>query len=526
MPTTFRLTVISVATTLLIAACGGGGGGSGTTAGQSGSGSTTPTGGVSTPGTDTGGTTGGTGGASTGGTGTGGTGTGSTGGGTTTGGSTGGQTAQLPAAVPADASTVMACVDGPAYQCSGAVLRTDNGVILSSSGVQVYGKSTSDLLANNPNVASATGLALASGGSAEMRIVKDANSISNPALILRNLGISWDGRTERPPIVETFNPTQGRTILNANGTISNAPLPDSSDLSFYDYATKGPDATQANYANNRYFPRANNPSRCPAGTPPASCLSAETIGAQFFAGDWRTGGTIPDISDAERLHEDGDIHAGNGIPGPNNSVTILPGGSGVGVPFPGSKGFRAVQNFSFRYANMAKWATQDGVNIVEWNTTNEHNQMRRGVVTYGDVTPPAAVPTTGTATYTGTVRAWYAADKNSDAVPFLASATMTVDFATRQVTIAVQNVRTDDAAGTPIPVTFQATAWTGAAGSNVANYLTGTVDAGGGLKGGISGRYFGPVAAGSAPTEAGAAFSLENAATGQTMIGGFIAKKQ
>jgi hypothetical protein len=429
--------------------------------------------------------------------------------------------------VDASASTVMSCVDGASYQCSGPVLRTENGVIFSSSGVQVYGKSTSDLLPNNPNVASATGLAPASGGYAEMRLAKDANSVaSSPALILRNLGISWDGKNERPPIIETFNPTQGRTVLNANGTIGNVALPDSSDLTFYDYASKGASATQVNYANNRYFPRANNPSRCPAGTPTASCPAVETIGPQYVAGDWRTGGTIADIIGAERLHEDGDIHAGNGTPGPNNSVTILPGGSGVGVPFPGSKGFRALQNYSFRYANMAKWETQDGVNIVEWNTTNEHNQSRRGVITFGDVTPPASVPATGTATYAGTVRAWYALNGTTDAVPFLGTATMTVDFATRKVTIAVQNVRTDDAAGTAIPVTFQATAWMGASGTNVANYLTGTVDAGGGLTGGISGRYFGPVAAGSAPVEAGAAFSLSNATTGATIIGGFIAQKQ
>lgn len=512
MPTTFRLTVISIAASLLVAACGGGGS-SGSTASQNASGGTTTAGaGSADTGTGSGGTT-------TGGT----TGTGTTTGGTTTGG----QTAQLPAAVATDASTVMVCADGPTYQCSGPVLRTDNGVILSSSGVQVYGKSTSDLLANNANVTTATGLALASGGSAEMRISKDANLIaSNPALILRNLGISWDGRTERPPIIETFNPAQGRTLLSANGAVTNVALPDSSDLTFYDFATKGQDATQANYANNRYFPRANNPSRCPAGTPTASCLSVETQGPLFTAGDWRIGGTNPDLTVADRLHEDGDVHAGNGTPGPNGSVTILPGGSGVGVPFPGSKGFREFQNFSFRYGNLAKWTTQDGVNIVEWNATNEHNQIRRGVISYGDVTPPTAIPATGTATYAGTVRAWYAPDKNTDANPFIGNATMTVDFSSRKVTIAVQNMRTDDAAATPIPVTFQATAWMGASGSNVANYLTGTVDAGGGFKGGISGRYFGPVAAGSGPAEAGSTFSLENPTTGQTIIGGFIALKQ
>lgn len=506
MPTTFRLTVISVATSLLVAACGGGGGG--TTTAQNGTGTTTPAGGSSTSGGDSGGT-------STGGT-TGGTTGGATGG--TGGTSSGGQASPLPAAVDAGASTVMSCADGPTYQCSGPVLRTENGVIFSSSGVQVYGKSTSDLQPNNPNVASATGLALASGGYAEMRIAKDANFVaSSPALILRNLGISWDGKNERPPIVETFNPTQGRTALNANGALINAALPDSADLTFYDYASKGADATQANYANNRYFPRAaSNPSRCPVGTPPASCPTVETIGSHYVAGDWRAGGTNADIVNAERLHEDGDVHAGNGTPG----------GSGVGVPFPGSKGFRALQNYSFRYANMTKWETQDGVDIVEWNAANEHNQRHQGVIAYGDVTAPVAVPATGTASYVGTARGWYAANGSIDAVPFVASATMTVDFAARKVTVAIQNAKTDDTAATAVPVSFQSTAWMGASGTNVANYLTGAVDAGGGLAGGISGRYFGPVAAGSVPAETGATFSLANATTGQTVIGGFVAMKQ
>lgn len=433
---------------------------------------------------------------------------------------------QGPAAVAGNATTIMTCVDGPSYQCSGSeAIRTDNGVILTSSGVQVYGKSTSDLAANNPNPTGATGMMLASGGLAELHISKDANFVgSSPALTLSKLGISWEGKTERPTIIETFQPTQGRTVLTANETIASVPLPDSSDLRFYDYATKGPAATQANYANNRYFPRANNPSRCGTDTPPGACPSEETVGVQVVSGDWRTGGSIPDEVGASRLHEDGDVHAGNGPPGPNGQPTVLPGGSGVGVPFPGSKGYRGLRNLGFQYANLAKWQTQDGVNIPEWGGTNEHNQNRRGIIAYGDVTAPASVPAAGTASYAGFAYGWYASTLNDGPMSFFADAIITVDFATRQVTVTVANAMTEEATPVSLPaVNFNFGAGLGANGSNVANYFAGPITAGA-LTGGIGGRVFGPGGA-AAPAEVGTAFSLADPA-GATLIGGVIARRR
>jgi hypothetical protein len=66
-------------------------------------------------------------------------------------------------------------------------------------------------------------------------------------------------------------------------------------------------------------------------------------------------------------------------------------------------------------------------------------------------------------------------------------------------------------------------------GTNLANYLTGTVD-NGLLKGGLGGRYFGPVVttgtSGAGPAEIGATISLSNSTTGQAVVGGFIARKQ
>ena len=115
----------------------------------------------------------------------------------------------------------MSCIDGPTYQCSGeTLLRTDNGVSLTRSGVQVYGRSTSDMSPTNPNVSSASGLALISGGIAEIRVRKDSDAApTDVAMLLSGLSIFWSGQLERPQIIETFNPTAGRVQLDAEGAL-------------------------------------------------------------------------------------------------------------------------------------------------------------------------------------------------------------------------------------------------------------------------------------------------------------------
>ncbi|MDB5764528.1 MAG: hypothetical protein JWQ21_3523 [Herminiimonas sp.] len=436
---------------------------------------------------------------------------------------------QPPVVDPSSPPMTMSCVDGPTWQCSGgSIIRSDNGVALTSSGVQAYGRSTSDLAIPNPDGSGAFGLALSSGGVAELRVNKDNNGvISNAAVLLSNLGLTWDGKTERPQIVETFQPTQGRVQLDANGALVFGSLPDSANLSFYDFANKGVAGTQMNYANNRYFPRTGNPSRCQPMTP--SCSTIETTGLHFRTGDWRTGGTAPDMADAGRVHGDGDVHAGNGIPDSNGNVTILPGGSGVGVPFPGSKGYRALDSWNFQYSNLGAWLTQDTVQIGEWGGFDEHNKNRRGMVAFGAVSDPAAVPATGSATYSGFAYGWYARNATEEPSFFRGAASITVNFVSREAVVTLQNTVTSDASATQVPVALKAVTAMGAAGANVANYLTGPVD-NGKLKGGLSGRYFGPVVAtgtsGTGPAEAGGAFSLSNPATGEAVIGGFIARKQ
>ncbi|MDB5771854.1 MAG: hypothetical protein JWM42_2228 [Burkholderia sp.] len=431
----------------------------------------------------------------------------------------------VPSPGPVAAPMTMSCVEGAGVQCSGAeVLKRENGVALTRSGVQVYGISTSDLVKPITEPGLAFGLAPSgptSRGVAEFRLAKDAGgAVSKPALLLRDLGLTWDSKTERPPIIDLFDKTQGRVVMDANGNISSIALPPTTDLTFYDYADKGTAGTQANYANNRYFPRGpDNPPRC---AQPQECTT-ETIGPVYKPGSWRTGERTPDWSSAVRLHGEGDVHAGNGKPN-NGNPTWLAGGSGFGVPFPGSKGYRGFENWSYTYGNLGTWITQDTVQIHEWGATDEHTKIRRGIVAFGDVTNPSTVPSTGTASYSGIAYGWHSSNGKEDPAVFWGAAVLTVDFATRNVHVSIQNTQTYNAAGTPVAAaSFNADTKMGAAGEGVANYLTGTVN-NGTVQGGVSGRYFGPGTGG--PAEVGGAFTLSNAGTGQTVVGGFIARRQ
>lgn len=423
-------------------------------------------------------------------------------------------------------SMTMSCVDGSTWQCSGrSLIRIDNGVGLTSSGVQVYGRSTTDMQNPNPYPTGAFGLTRASGGLAEIRLSKEGGgNIGGMAMILSNLGLTWDGLTDRPQIVETFTTTQGRVQLDPSGALVFGSLPASSNLGFFDYANLGKNGTQANYANNRYFPR-SEPSRCSPPSP--DCPTIETTGLHYLPriGDWRSGGNTPDMMDAGRVHGDGDIHSGDALPGSN--PPWLAGGTGYGVPFPGSKGYRAFDGWSYQYSNLAGWITQDTVNIGEWGALDEHNKNRRGFVAYGAVTDPAAVPASGSASYSGFAYGWHSPNGVEDPVHISGTATVTVNFATRSATISIQNTQTSNG-GAPMALTFTATVPMGAAGQNVANYMTGPASAGA-MSGGLGGRYFGPIMPGgngAGPAEVAGTFSMSSTSSGQTFIGGFLGRKQ
>ncbi|MGE5651363.1 MAG: hypothetical protein ACM34A_14305 [Bacillota bacterium] len=415
-------------------------------------------------------------------------------------------------------ATVMTCDDGATYQCSGAQVVAAGEVALTDFGVQAYGRSTSDQKADR-DPTTATGFELASGGTTEVRLGRSSDgSVSRVAVLLDRIGISWDGVKDRPRIIEGFDPTQG-VVTSTSGKLKfDNPLPPSSNLSYYDFATAGRNGTQANYAYNRYFPR-STPDRCPTGSS-AWCGSKETDGPQVAPGDWRGGGSRPDAINALRFHEDGDIHAGDATNG-----SWLDGGSGFGVPFPGSKGFRTYTGLSYQYANLGAWFTQDTVQIAEWTGqagTLEHSTNRRGIVAFGALTNPAVIPATGSATYSGRVYGRYASSKDAEPTGFEGTATVTVDFAKHQASITIQ-----PDSGT-IPAGFTATTTFGTGSGNARNAMSGSVD-NGKLTGTVTGRYFGPVVStgstAQGPAEAGGAFALKNVA-GEAVLGGFIVRKQ
>ena len=419
--------------------------------------------------------------------------------------------------------TVMNCVDGGTVECTGnTILRTDNGIAVTASGVQVYGVSTNDLAIPNPMPTQAYGLKPDTGGLAEVRVKRNtSDGVDSVALLLSQFGISWDGKHERPLVIETFATQMGRTVLDAQGKLSFISLPPSTDLDFYDYAKKGAAGTQANYANNTYFPR-SEPVRCPNDNP--NCPTVESIGLEKKTGDWRNGGNIPDEVLGTRLHSDGATQAGWGVDA-TGQLVLLSSADGPGVSYPGFKGFRNYSNWSYRYANLGGWITQDTVLINEWGGGNEHNKMRRGIVAFGPATAPSQVPTTGSARYSGVLRGWFGYDGINDVYPIVGIVMMSVDFATRSVTVQITNTRIDEGAMDAVPVAL--TAGTSIGGGNYANYFNGTAD-NGTLRGGIGARFFGPVTtggSGTAPAEIGGSLSIQNAGTGMVTIAGFILLK-
>ena len=417
-------------------------------------------------------------------------------------------------------ATTMACPDA-GTQCTGSViLRTDSGIAVTASGVQVYATSTNDLATPNTTPAIAYGLKPAAGGLADIRVKHDASgAVTSVALVLSKLGLSWDGKHERPTIVETFLTHQGRVQLDADGKVTNAVLPPSSDLGFFDFARKGKAGTQSHYANNAYFPR-DEPIRCPSDA--TDCPQQETDGVQSFAGDWHQGGTLPDNALATRLHEDGATDAGDNADANGNPVAPP---NGRGVPFPGFKGFRNFHDWSYQYANLASWITQDTVEISEWGGALEHNKARRGFAAFGQVTPPASVPSTGTARYIGYLKGWWSFDPGQDSYPIAGDVEAVVDFAARTVKLTVTSTRIDEGTLDPVPANLTATV--GISSAQFANYFSGaaTNDT---LSGALSGRFFGPVATGGSghpPPELAGAFRLSAANNGPVAIGGFLLRK-
>lgn len=441
--------------------------------------------------------------------------------------------------------TLLPCINTATNYCSGgSIIQTENSVAMTESGVQVYGRSTSDLVApsENPDTTAAWGLEPDSGGIAEVRLEKNASgAVTRTGLLLEDIGISWDGENSRPRVIEIFSPSQGRATMadNANRSIMFDPLPPSSDLTHYDWAVRGAAGTQANYANNVYFPR-SEPIRCPAGDTGCPTDYAEVAPRlNFKAGPWRQSGqtlqTAADETTVRRLHEDGDLRAGDDVPGPDGERRWISDSDGFGVSYPGFKGYRQLANWGYQHVNLSSWLTQDTVEIVEWSGgANEHNKIRRGFVAFGNVTPEANVPTGGRATYRGAIYGFHApttiATRSADDVEhFRGVATINIDFANPgTATITFTDTRTFNEANASVPASFTVSAQISGANGGPMNYLAGRI-ASTERQGGIGARFFGPTDA-SGPAELGGTLSFTYTPAGsterQTVIGGFIARKQ
>lgn len=421
------------------------------------------------------------------------------------GANSGGTTSSTAGGTTGGTTNAQTCPTGVSA-CSGEALGVSVGTIqLSKNGLQTVGFSTSDLLATNSNTAEAFGLLPTSEGFAELRVLHDADAnISAVDLLLSRLKLFWDGQTERPRIVENFGLKRGRIQLGEQGMSTLIALPTQGDA-FWDNNASTFSGTQDHYANNHYFER---PAPLCGGND-AACLAAANNGLRLLAGNWLTGGLKPNQINATRLHEDGATQ------GPDL------------MPFAGFKGYRDLWNWNYRYAHVAGWVTKDTINIQEWGGGREHNKERRGTIAFGQLTDPASLPTTGTATYRGYARGWYSPDGQTEVYPVAADLEVTVDFGTKQATLLLLNVRIDEVLPanrepantlTVGSTNVLALGTSGAPGNTaIGNIVHGDAAGYAGL------RFFGPVD-GSTPPELAGSFSIKGL-SGITAIGGFIARR-
>lgn len=387
--------------------------------------------------------------------------------------------------------------------CSGAALGVSVGTIqLSKNGLQTISLSTTDLLPNNANTAEAFGLLPTNEGFAELRVLHDADAnIRAVDLLLSQLKLFWDGRSERPRIVENFGLKRGRVQLGEQGMSTLVALPPQGDT-FWNNNASTFTGTQDNYANNHYFERAA-PVCESADT---VCMTAANNGLRFLAGNWRNGGLKPNQINATRLHEDGATQAPDQI------------------PFAGFKGYRDLWNWNYQYAHVAGWVTKDTINIQEWGGGTEHNKERRGTIAFGLLTDPTSLPSSGTGLYRGYARGWYSPDGQTEVYPVAADMEVTVDFSARQATLRLFNVRIDEV----LAANMEPSVKLAIGSTNVLPFGTPSNTAIGGITHGDAAgyaglRFFGPLNGGTPPELAGS-FSIKGV-SGITAIGGFIARR-
>jgi len=422
------------------------------------------------------------------------------------------------------------CKGDASVQCSGAsTLQIDNHIAVTASGVHTYGVSNPSGFSKTSPV-NPVGLMLASGGTVEVRSGRSKNSApSDVALIMSNLGLSWDGTTERPQIIETFSSTSKRVELSSNGFLLNKDLPALNDVSFFDFALRGSVATQSHYANNVYFPRPQDA----ACSNVNACLLTESPPIVTEYGDWKTGGNQPTKLVASHAHLDGAVEVGsNDTPGkvdnPNDSVSIETP-TILGGLTPGAQGYRTYTQLSYGWSNLGVWATQDIVNTPTWGGSREDKKLISGTVAFGTVSLPDRIPVTGTAIYSGNVYGWLSYDPTGSSVPFFANASVTVNFANNTAEFVFSKTRIiekdySDIFLPPVQTTLYLDR------QKFRNFLNGRLDFES-MQGGVGARFFGPITTGGsgiAPVEMAGSFNMQcpQASDCFVLVGGFILKKQ
>lgn len=423
------------------------------------------------------------------------------------------------------------CNGDASTQCSGAnTLQIDNHIAVTASGVHTYGASTSDLSEtvdpNNP-----VGLKLASGGTVEVRSSRSKNSApSDPILILSNIGLSWDGKTERPPIIETFSQTSKRVELSSNRALLSKALPQLDDVNFFDYAQLFFAATQSHYANNVYFPRPLD-GTCSARSI-KTCLLTESPPLAIESGNWRTGGNQPDKLAASHHHWDGAVKISSRVAVTttiSDNTLEIDNLNPVGDLIPGAQGSRHYRQWSYGWSNLGVWDTQDKVNMQAWGGSKDDQKRITGTMAFGTVSLPGRIPQSGTAVYSGKVTGWLNYDYAASSVPFFADASVTVNFANNTAEFVFSKSRTaendySDLFLPPVQTTLTLDR------QKIKNYLRGDLHLEG-MKGGVGARFFGPITTGGsgiAPVEIAGTFNMqcEQFTECPVLIGGFLLKKQ
>ncbi|MFN2646072.1 MAG: transferrin-binding protein-like solute binding protein [Burkholderiales bacterium] len=151
-----------------------------------------------------------------------------------------------------------------------------------------------------------------------------------------------------------------------------------------------------------------------------------------------------------------------------------------------------------------------------WNRSNSATSFDAGVFSFGAATPASAVPSVGTATFTGLANGFFASSAGS---AFFTSASMTANanFGTASITFSTINTQT-------VPIAGGSTAFRPDLNlTGTFNYLSGSNLFSGpvsatGLAGTATGRFYGPAA-----QEIGGVYNLSG--TAGSMMGSFGGKQ-